>query len=231
MVETLKPIPENVDKSLAGAVYETLLEAIVSGNLQGGEILSEVGVAEALNVSRTPVNIAFKELAKDGLIERPANRRAVVVGFTPDDVYEIFEMRKYLECPAAELAAARVDERFLAPMREALDELEATTGEIGWSARWADHDEVFHREISIASGNQRLAADIGRYRLLHHSFNKLATDAETLHRALQQHRSILEALETHDGEAARKAMLAHLTDFQKHFIRELRAEQASHKKK
>lgn len=230
MAEALKPIPADTDKSLAGAVYETLLEAIVSGNLQGGEILSEVGVAEALNVSRTPVNIAFKELAKDGLIQRPANRRAVVVGFTPDDVYEIFEMRKYLECPAAELAAARVDERFLAPMREVLDDLEATRDTVDWSSRWADHDEVFHREIAIASGNQRLASDIGRYRLLHHSFNKLATDQETLSRALSQHRRILESLESHDGKAAREGMLSHLTDFQKHFIRELRAEQASHKK-
>lgn len=208
-------------------MYETLLEAIVSGNLQGGEILSEVGVAEALNVSRTPVNVAFKELAKDGLIERPANRRATVIGFTPDDIYEIFELRKYLEGPAAELAAARIDERLLAPIREAIEELDATKGAPDWSMRWAEHDEAFHRDIATASGNKRLIADIVRYRLLHRSFNKLATDEKTLHRALEQHKRILSALEARDEARARKAMLAHITDFQKHFIRVLRREQAA----
>ena len=228
MYEGLKPIVEESENSLAGAVYEALLEAIVSGRMKGGVILSEVGVAEALDVSRTPVNIAFKELAKDGLIERPANRRAIVVGFTPDDVFEIFEMRKYLEGPAAELAATRIDERFLAPMLEDFSVLENMRDDEDWRTHWAEHDVTFHREIYLASGNRRLAADIQRYRLLHHSFNTtLVADAETLSRAVDQHRQILTALEMHNGPAAREAMIEHIADFQKFFIRELRREQAA----
>ncbi len=221
MVDHLKPLPKKLKSTLAEAVYETLLEAIVVGKIDGGEVLSEVAVADALQVSRTPVNIAFKQLAKDGLVDRPANRRATVKGFTPDDIFEIFELRKYLEGPAAELAATRIDERTLAPLRDTLANLEETFGEEGWADRWAEHDEAFHRDIASASGNRRLVEAVTRYRLLHRMINKFAVDDNSLKKALQQHQRVFAALEAHDGAKAKKEMVAHIGEFQKYFIRAL----------
>jgi len=214
----LEPITPSNETSLADAVYETLLEAIVTGRVASGSVLTAVSLAEQLNVSRTPVHDALRQLANDGLIEQETGRRARVASFTRDDIFEIFELRKYLEGPAAELAAGRMDARQLAPLRTEADALAASTDDVDWIMRWTNFDELFHDTIAQASGNRRLAADIGRYRLLHRGFNKLTTDVEGLQEALAEHDEILQALERRDGQAARQAMVQHIDHWQQFFM-------------
>ena len=93
---------------LSDAVYETLLEAILSGQLAPGTIVSEVSLARQLAVSRTPVHDALRQLAKDGLVQQRANRRAVIATVSRDDVHDIFEMRKLLEGEAARRVERRL---------------------------------------------------------------------------------------------------------------------------
>lgn len=205
--------------TLVETVYQTLLERIVSGDLPSNTVLSEVAVARDLGVSRTPVHDALRQLAKDGLIEQASGRRAKVAPFTGDDVFEIFEMRKFLEGPAAELAATRMDRRQLIPLRAAAEALRASIGSPDWTAQWAEVDDAFHDAIAQASGNKRLWHDISTYRLLHLGFNKLATTEDVLVAALTEHDAILDALESQDGAAARDAMLAHLNHWQDYFVR------------
>ena len=90
-----------------------------------------------------------------------------------------------------------------------------------WVEKWAEFDDRFHQTIAEASGNRRLAADIGRYRLLHKSFNRIATDSHGLQKALAEHVEILAALEARDGRQARERMVAHLGAWQEHFIRSM----------
>ena len=185
--------------SLVESVYHALLERIVTGRLAGETVISELALAQELGVSRTPVHDAVRQLAKDGLVTREGTRRARVAAFTADDVHEIFELRKYLEGPAAELAAGRLDRRQLAPLRAAAEALSADAGAADWVERWAEFDELFHRSIARACGNRRLAEDIDRYRLLHKGFNRISTDPASLRRALDEHLAILQALEARDA--------------------------------
>jgi len=207
--------------SLVESVYEALLQRIVRGDLPSGSIVSELALAQELGVSRTPVHDAVRQLAKDGLVVREGRRRARVANFSPDDIYEIFELRKYLEGPAAELAAGRMDRRHCAPLRAAADALSALSPDAPqWRTAWADFDELFHRTISEAAGNRRLAADIGRYRLLHRGFNLFSTDPISLQKqALAEHVGILEAIEARDGRLARERMVAHIAAWQEFFLR------------
>lgn len=209
------------DSSLSEAVYQRLLESILTGVYPYGAVLSELGVARELKVSRTPVHDALRQLAKDGLVVRERNCRARVAGLTVDDIFEVFEMRKLLEGPAAELAAARMDARQLLPLHQVAAELKKARRGKEWLARWAEFDDQFHSTIATASGNMRLAQDIHRYRLLHKGFNRMATEPEGLQQALAEHVGILEALETHDGKLARERMVAHIAAWQAHFIRHL----------
>jgi DNA-binding GntR family transcriptional regulator len=203
---------------LSDAVYETLLEAIISGTLASGTIVSEVALAKQLEVSRTPVHDALRQLAKDGLVEQRAGRRAVITSLTKEDVYDIFEMRKLLEGEAARRAATRIDRATLAQLRGLGDDLKTNPDKTDYLNRWADFDEEFHEAIAKASGSTRLSQDIGRYRLLHRGFNKLATTIEGLQDALVEHFQILEALEKQDPEAASKAMVEHIRAWQGYFV-------------
>ncbi len=216
------PTPRSVttdDASLVETVYQQVLERIVAGHLPCGSILSELAVARELGVSRTPVHDAVRQLAKDGLVVWEKGRRARVTAFTPDDVYEIFEIRKYLEGPAAELAAGRADRRHLVPLRATSVVLLSNRDDPEWTAKWADFDEDFHRTIALASGNRRLAHEINRYRVIHKAINRIATDPELLQHAMTEHLAILDALEARDGPQARERMIAHITTWQDVFMR------------
>lgn len=218
MSSELGPVDAGNGTSLVHAVYDSILKAIIAGRLTPGTVLSEVSLARQMQVSRTPVHDALRQLAKEGIIQQSAGRRARVASFTRDDVFEVFELCKYLEGPAAELAAGRMDQRQLRPLRALADELNADSKALQWASRWTDFDDTFHRAIADASGNRRLAEDISRYRLLHRGFNRIAAEAERLQRALREQVAILDALEARDGPTAREQMTAHLSNWQAYFV-------------
>ena len=65
MVRTLE-LEGHIERTrLSDTVYETLLDAITSGKMARGAIVSEVALAKQLEVSRTPVHDALRQLAKD----------------------------------------------------------------------------------------------------------------------------------------------------------------------
>jgi len=202
---------------LSDSVYESLLQAILSGQLAPGTPVSEVALAKDLEVSRTPVHDALRQLAMDGLVEQRANHRAVIARFSKADIFDIFEMRKLLEAEAARRAASRIDRQTLAQLRATADHLGKTRDDPDWVAHWADFDEDFHEAIARASGSPRLWQDISRYRLLHRGFNKLATTVACLQQALDEHLRILDTLEQRDPEQAAGAMLNHITEWQAYF--------------
>ena len=105
MTTTLALQGSTIRGRLSDSVYETLLEAIISGKLARGTIVSEVSLAKQLEVSRTPVHDALRQLAKDGLVEQRAGRRAVIASFSKEDLFDIFEMRMLLESAGARRAA------------------------------------------------------------------------------------------------------------------------------
>jgi DNA-binding GntR family transcriptional regulator len=181
-------------------------------------VVSEVALAQQLEVSRTPVHDALRQLAKDGLVEQRANRRAVIATFTREDVEDIYEMRKLLEGEAARRAATRLDRPTLARLRAAADDLRDRPSHLDFIARWADHDDDLHNAIARAAGSPRLWHDIARYRLLHRPITKLATDLDGLRQGLEEHYLILAALERRDGKEASRAMVAHIREWQAYFV-------------
>ena len=131
-------------------------------------------------------------------------------------------MRELLESRAAELAAGRMDERELGPLRKATEALRDSGEADDWTERWSALDEQFHRVIAAACGNARLAADIGRYRLIHRGFNRVTTDYISLQGALEEHLVILDALTARDPKAAREAMASHIANWKGYFVERFR---------
>jgi DNA-binding GntR family transcriptional regulator len=60
--EVLKPINRGDGRRTAVDVYEALQSSILNGQLKPGTILSQVKLAQALQVSRTPVREAMRML-------------------------------------------------------------------------------------------------------------------------------------------------------------------------
>ncbi len=203
---------------LSQSVYETILEAIIAGELSPGDVISEVELSRQLNVSRTPVHEAIGALCKDGLVIQEANRRPVIATFTREDAHDVFEMRKLLEGEAAYRAATRIDRPSLENLRATAEELSITRHAPNWLERWIDFDEEFHAVIAQACGSRRLREDVGQYRLLHRVFNKLHTSVDVLGQALAEHQRIIEKLGERDAEGAKQAMIDHIQEWQAFFV-------------
>jgi len=196
--------------SLTDSVYETLVEAIIAGQLEPGTELNSVALAQQLDVSRTPVKEAIRLLVRDGLANQTNNFKARVVKFSRDDVRETYEVRSLLEAAAAERAATRIPDEVLQDLQRQARQLRTTQKDLDWAARALEFDLRLHAAIAEAAGNQRLQADIERYRLLVRSFCRMTGRPTVLKQAFEEHIAILDALATGRPALARKAMASHI---------------------
>lgn len=211
------------DASVSQSTYRDLFSRILTGEFLPGTIVSEKQLAARMGVSRTPVHNAVLQLVKDGLITQEANRRPVIARVTQADVEEIFDMRLLLECEAASRGASRIDRSTLARLRAASEEVLKPSKRTGALEQWADFDDIFHDAIASTCGSSRLAADIRRYRMLHHALNRLRMTEDLIPQALGEHMAILSALESRDGKKAALAMEEHLREWKAFYVQRFTA--------
>lgn len=86
------------------SVLRILRDKIISGEFSAGERLAEIPTAERLGISRTPVRIAFRALAQEGLLEKLPRRGYQVRNVTSEQIYDSVEVRGVLEGLAARQA-------------------------------------------------------------------------------------------------------------------------------
>ena len=99
-----------IQKPLRELVYLELKHKILTGEIKARTRLMEIDLAERMNVSRTPIREAIRELATDGLVIIEPRRGAYVSDISIQNMLDIFEVREDLEGLAAGLAAQRITE-------------------------------------------------------------------------------------------------------------------------
>jgi DNA-binding GntR family transcriptional regulator len=201
----------DVPASNSTLAYSRLRQAILSGQFQPGQRVTETGVAALLGVSRTPVREAFTRLTMDGLL-RSSDGNGVEVVDPRGELADIYLLREMAEGCAARLAASRATPEEI----DAITTLAAATG------RTAPNDltervrlnEQFHLAIAAAAHAPRVERLVNDYRSLFVTEERLehATSSETK-RLLADHRSIAEAILRRDPDAAETAMRDHLRRF------------------
>jgi len=147
--------------SLREQIREQIRRRIQQGEIGPDDRLVDVDLATTLGVSRMPVREALLQLVNEGYLTG-TTRGFVLPRLSPQDVRDIFEMRKLLEPRAAANAARHVTvERFEA-MRMAL-------GRARYAHAAHDGEEVilatvqFRQAWLSAEPNWRLAATIQRF--------------------------------------------------------------------
>ena len=188
-------------------IRELLLERILKGELQSGDRIVELQLAQELGTSQAPVREALRELQSLGFVEHEPYRGTRVRRITEEELAEIYPVRAALEELAAQEAASRLDgkvgelEREFEAMREAAgrDDLQDL----------AAHDATFHRLIVEAAGNKVL---LDTWRTLRVEAPVVVTVLKTdidLHELAELHRPLLEALKEGSPEKAGEALRQH----------------------
>ena len=81
---------------LRDVVFNTLRQAILTGELKPGERLMEIHLANKLGVSRTPIREAIRKLELEGLVVMTPRRSAEVAKITKEDLVDVLEVRRVL---------------------------------------------------------------------------------------------------------------------------------------
>jgi GntR family transcriptional repressor for pyruvate dehydrogenase complex len=210
---------------LSDTIAERLLEAIVNGRFNEGDALpSERELAAQFGVSRTVIREAIRSLAARGVVEVKSGRGVRVAtldtapvseamalllrGSNRIDLAQIHEVRTMLEIHTAGLAA----ERSVAEDHEALERLISAQAGAGDDVNAAaDLDVEFHRLIARSTRNELYVVllDSIAGALLENRRATLAIEHSPA-RITDEHRSILDAVRSHDAGQARGAMERHL---------------------
>ncbi len=201
-------IVDKESKTLEQRVFDELEEQILSGKLSAGSRLVEQDISKRIGVSRTPVRGALQRLADEGLVDMNANRGAIVIGVSEEDLEDIYLIRMRLEGLASRMAAARISD-------ENKQELQGSVelAEFYLEKNDAEHlkelDTAFHSIIYKASGNRLLCKILSELHRNIKAYRKRSlSNPERVRRSVAEHREILEAiLSGNAGEADRLTSL------------------------
>lgn len=183
---------------------------ILAGRLAPGDRLIELQLTKRFNEGRAALRSALVELEKEGLVQREANRGAVVRRISLAEVLQITEARCALETLVAQHAARRATRadrtaltKLLTSMRDAVSRRDYVT--------YSECNGVLHarlREISDHRVANELVRNL-RDRATSHQF-RLALMPGRAEESLPQHEAIINAVVAGDELAAADAMRKHL---------------------
>ncbi|MDO5623940.1 MAG: GntR family transcriptional regulator [Pseudomonadota bacterium] len=194
-------------RALYEEVAERLRQRIYARELQPGDWVDELKIADELGISRTPLREALKVLAAEGLVTMKVRRGAYVTESSPKDLADVYHLLALLETDAAEAVARRATDAQLRELQALHDELAATVAD---TARFFHLNETFHlRLLELADNKWRLqmVQDLRKVMKLHrqHSLQKTGR----LQASLQEHAALMTALTTRDSTRAAQAMRQH----------------------
>ncbi len=206
---------------LRDVVFNTLRQAILTGELKPGERLMEIHLADRLGVSRTPIREAIRKLELEGLVVMIPRKGAQVARITEKNLKDVLEVRRALDMLAVRLACSRMDDEYKKQLREACDEF-AQVVKSNNTKDITEADVRFHDIINKATGNDRLiqlvnnlAEQMYRYRL------EYIKDAAYHNRLVAEHEEIYSAIMDGDEERAAKAVVLHIDNQEETIIKHL----------
>ncbi len=184
--------------------------AIVSGEIEPGQLYPVGYFADQLGVSSTPVRDALFDLAHQGLVTVLRNRGFQVVELSDHDLDEIFELRQMIEIPATALAAGRLTSEDVGVCRALVRQIEGAA-QSGNVTDFLDADREFHLQLLSVGGNRRLVEIVARLRDQTRLYNAydLASSGGLIESA-REHENILGAIVDGDTAATERLMERHL---------------------
>ena len=212
------------------AIVQSLLSDVFQGKIRAGTHLVTQELASRFAVSHTPIREALIALAGIGIVDLLPNRGAVVRNVTAQDVREVCQVRRALECEATRSACGRIDLTRLHELADELQELMSVkpTSRLKFVEQARAVDSHLHDLIAESCGNSFLAQELSRLKMLFRAFRDVAwekdearSDSHRLGEEAREHLAIVDALLAGNAKAAAKAMARHIVSGARYWSRAL----------
>jgi len=202
-----------VPTSLSQAAYEALKESLMRmelSKLPNDGKLDERELAQRLGISRTPLREAIHRLVSEGFLRVVPRKGIYVVRRSKKEIVEILLVRAALEGMAARLSTRHLTDSDIQKMRDLFAPFDPATVK-DQSLRYSDANIRFHEMVINLSQCEKLIA------LASNLFDQMrwvrfraAAFYDRHPTTLLEHRSIIDALEARDPDAAERRMRSHI---------------------
>lgn len=210
MAGKLSKINLNDYKPLREVIFNTLREAIISGELKPGERLMEVQLAEKMGVSRTPVREAIRMLELEGLVSMLPRKGAHVAELSVKDIMDVLEVRASLDGLATGLAAERITDEEIKSLKQIQTQFAVYLEKDNLQGS-IKKDVEYHELIYRASRNEKLIQIVHNLRERVQRFRVIyLKDYMSPRELIKEHMSILDAIADRNTEAAQKSAVIHI---------------------
>jgi len=209
-MEDILKVNVNEYLPLRDVVFNTLRQAILKGELEPGERLMEIQLAERLGVSRTPVREAIRKLELEGLVNMVPRKGAEVASISEKNLRDVLEVRRALEELAVDLACTRLTGEDIKSLKEINKKFQTVMNSKD-ATIIAETDEAFHDIIYIGTGNDRLIQMLSNLREQMYRYRLgYVKDKSTRSNLVQEHDVIIQALEERNVEDAKAVIRRHI---------------------
>lgn len=194
----------------ADRVYAHVKQGVLERRYEGGTMLTEGELADAVGVSRTPVREALLRLQAEGLLELYPKKGAFVLPVSAQEIADVVETRMLVEEHAARRSVP-APASLLTRLEELLEEQRRHV-EADDRAAASVTDRCFHATIVRNAGNDILVRlyDQLRDRQLRMGVALMNARPGRMHRSLTEHAEILRALRSGSADAAAAAVHGHV---------------------
>jgi len=190
-------------------VTDMLRQAVVSLQLQPGEVIDKGAICERLGVSRFPVSEALARLQAEGLVDILPQRGSTVSLVRIADVLEYMLIRKALEAEAVRVVTGNHSEELIDTLQRNMSYQRAAV-EIDDRNGFHERDLEFHdiifgdmRFTKVKSVIESTRANLDRAR-------RLILSPRRLSLTLGEHQKVLDGIIAGDAASAGAAMRAHI---------------------
>lgn len=192
------------------AIIDQLEEDIVFGQRHPRERLVEDDLVVEFGAKKHVIRQALADLERMGLVERIRNKGAQVRDYSPDDVRQIFAVRKILEAEAARQIPLPADPELIAALEAIFSEYSEAVVE-GDLRQTFRSNIRFHQILFSACGNPYLVEAIEQFALKSHAIRSYSlTNHNLLQQSRDDHRQMIDSLREGDPETLINTCIEHL---------------------
>ncbi|MEV5963470.1 GntR family transcriptional regulator [Kribbella sp. NPDC051952] len=214
MADSIGPMPSvrrlQQRENLRDSVANALRAAVISGELEPGEVYSAPMLGARFGVSATPVREAMLDLVREGLVISLRNKGFRVTEMSDEDLDDLASLRQLIEPPTIrDVVPAIPADDF--PRLRALAEDIVVAAEAGDLIAYIEADRVFHVTLLAYSGNQKLVDVVSDLR----SQTRLLgltplVESGRLVQSAAEHHELMDLVESADAEGAEQLMRRHI---------------------
>jgi GntR family transcriptional regulator, trigonelline degradation regulator len=213
--------------SLRERVTARLRDAIAAGEFRPGARLIERELCEMLDVSRTSLREALRELEAEGLITSIPNRGPIVAKISVETAESIYQVRGALEALAARLFTKRASSDQIKALTKAVEGLEEAFNSPDQTLMTSRKNE-FYRVLLEGAQNEVITTTLRTIRLRIAQLRGTSLmEPGRAKDSMEEYRELVNAIKARDEEAAHNISLRHVNNAARSAIAMLAREQAA----